>query len=67
MIKYYFGYVSGFGNPCPVLWTEEDGKAIGGEVNFIPGNRVSITMQDFMVGDTVSLQEKYPFRRETTE
>lgn len=66
MVTYYFGYVSGFGYPWAITWTEEDGKAIGGEINFIPGNRNSISMEEFY-GSLLFLQEKYPFRREITE
>lgn len=62
MIKYYFGYVSSFGSPSPVRWTEDNGQPIGGEVKFIIDNRWEITYKQWSCAHLSDLQVKYTFR-----
>lgn len=62
--KHFFGYFRYAGSPLAIAVVEEDGKAIGGNIDFIEGNKHEITEEEFW--STLStLSIKYPFKEPT--
>lgn len=62
MIKYYYGYRSTMGLIFAILWVEDNGVPVGGNVITVAGNRWEITHKEFTERDSVSLKEKYPYK-----
>lgn len=62
MLKYYFGYKSTLGLIFAILWVEDNGVPVGGEVKTVAGNRHEISHKEFSHADRTILKEKYPYK-----
>lgn len=62
MLKYYYGYRSTLGLIFAILWVEDNGVPVGGNVITVAGNRHEITHKEFSDRDGIYLKEKYPYK-----
>lgn len=45
-----------------ILWVEDNGVPVGGNVITVKDNRHEITHEEFTVRDSTYLKEKYPYK-----
>lgn len=62
MLKYYYGYRSTMGLIFAILWVEDNGAPVGGNIITVAGNRHEITHKEFTNRDSAYLKEKYPYK-----